>query len=198
MQDNKKILKIIIPVVAVVVIIESLVLVNDLKAKKVAINQKNNPVELREESVIDLNFMSETSSMMLGEKYKVELMMSPKSEKMIDSISSYIKYDKDAFEVSELTYDERLPAATFSKISSDKGLIVGTFMITDPNGMRIEPGNNLIVSRFYVTPKLVGEYSFEVDTGNLTKESVTMFIENASNKVLPFDSSKLNVIVSTQ
>jgi len=142
--------------------------------------------------------MAETNNMEIGKKYKVELMMSPKEEKMIDSISSYIKYDKSAFDVSELAYDERLPAATFSKISSDNGLIVGTFLITDPNGMKIEPGNNLTVASFYVIPKLTGEYSFEVDTGNLTKESVTMFIENASNKVLPFDSNKLNVSVSTQ
>jgi hypothetical protein len=35
-MENNKILKIIIPVVAVIVIIESLVLVKDLKAKKVS------------------------------------------------------------------------------------------------------------------------------------------------------------------
>lgn len=194
MQDNNKILKIIIPVVLIVVIIEVLVLTKDLKAKKASVEvSKNKTEEVAVVPVVDLKFATDSELMNVGSKYGVELMMSLRESKNLDSISSYIKYDKTAFEVSNLSFDSKLPTATFAKISSDNGLIVGTFMITEASGMKVETSDEMVIAKFDVIPTKEGEFTFEVDTGNLTKESVTMIIDTASKRPLPFVSNKLKI-----
>ena len=203
MNENKNILKLVIPVVAIIVIFESVVLVNDLLKKKEAVTQGTGVNQMvvdvtNNKPVLDLIFGTESKQMVVGKTYPVELNMLANTIKSVDSMSLYINFDQTAFEVTNLTFDNRLPKPSFSKISTQKNLIVVNYFVQDQSGYKIILNNTVALARFNVKPKKVGSFNFEINTGIADKESATMFIENATGKVLPFSSNKLTVTNSAK
>jgi hypothetical protein len=208
MKENE-ILKIFIPLVAVVVIIESVILVQNLnkpsqslKVKEVTqqnvteTNEAGNSAQTQQSApaVMDLIFGISSKDMKVGNSYNVEVNMVGKSDFALDAIDLYVKYDSSAFTVSNLTFQNDLKP-TFNKVSPQNDLIVSNFLISEPTGIKIANGSSRTVMKFNVVPKKAGNFSFEIASGNSDKESVTMFIENATSKILSFSSNKLNVNV---
>ena len=197
MNENKNILKLVIPVVAIIIIIESVVLVNDLLKKKQLVTQvpvpQNKVVVDNVKSSLDLVFGTSSKEMVIGKSYPVELNMISSMTKSLDAMSLYIKYDKTAFDVTNLTFDSKLPKPNFSKISTQTNLIVMNYLIQESAGYKVGVNNALALAKFNVKPKKAGSFTFEINTGIEDKESATMFIENATGKVLPFSSNKLTV-----
>lgn len=199
MNENKNILKLVVPIVAIIIIFESVVLVKDLTKKKQAIVPENTSTEItvnNTQPVFELVFGTENKEMKVGETYQVELNVLSKADYFVDSMGIYLNYDSSAFEVSNLTYDEKLPKPDFSKISESKNLVVVNYLIQDSIGYKLNAGNIVALAKFKVKPLKPGVFDFEVNTGKEDKESATMFIENASGKVLPFSSNKLTITSS--
>ncbi|HOZ81018.1 MAG TPA: hypothetical protein PK370_02235 [Candidatus Woesebacteria bacterium] len=194
-MENKKYLKFLIPLVAVVVIIESVILIGRSSANKKVVVDNNKPVEV-ETKVVDLKLESATNELKMNGTATVNLLMSMKEKKSLDSLAYYVKYDPTAFEVTNLKLSDRLPKPTFSKVSTNKSMIVANFMVADQKGLSLSDKEKLTVMSFDITAKKTGKFNFEISSGNEAKESVTMFVENATSKVLPYSSNQLTINVS--
>ncbi len=205
MKDNE-ILKLFIPLVAVVVIFESVLLVSKLTNKtpsvprtvnNVSVNEAGSSAQVSENKpvALDLLFGTKTKEMKVGQSYAVEVDMLGKDNYSFDGADLYVKYDPSAFNVSNLSFDSKIPKPTFSKVSQQKGMVVANYLFPSQNGYRIAKNEFASVMKFDVTPKKLGNFDFEITTGNQDKESATMFIESVTSQALPFSSNKLNVNV---
>jgi hypothetical protein len=204
-MKEKKFMGIIIPVVAILVILESVVLVNSLEQKgrqQVKIDNSINVVDkvvendkVEEPATLELIFGTPNKTLSVGKKYPIELNLISKTTQSLDTAEIYIKYDPTAFVVSRLTFESKLTKPTFSKISEKQSVIVVNYLISEKNGVKLSASEILPLIKFDVVPKKTGDFEFEISTGNENKESVTMFIENATGKNLTYSSNKLDVQV---
>jgi len=195
-MNQNKFIKYIVPVVAVLVLFESVVLISNL-AKNKTDPGRMEPVTEEEvmEAAFDLAVKTETDEMVIGNESVVEVEAMTVTERSLDSVNVYVKYNPAAFDITGMTFGERMPEPTFAKASDVKGMVVVNFLISQQEGLRVEAGENLALVKFTVVPKMTGKYEFEISSGEEQKESVTMFVENATSEILPFTSSKLTVNV---
>lgn len=209
MKKENKIIRFLIPVVAVVVMGESIMLISNLNSKNTAktvandsqavvspivtgTDQVSNQKPVYEVAVVS----SPAGEMKLNQTSSVEVKALGDADESLDSINVYLKYDPTAFVISGLSYDKKLPAPTFSKVSSTTGLVVVNFLISAPSGLKVNAGEELSLMKFSAKPIRTGDFTFEVSTGSEMKEAATMFVQNATSKVLPFTSNKLTITVS--
>jgi len=198
MKENN-LIKVLIPLVAVVVVFESIVLVTSLdKGTKstVSSNQATNSAQtlVSEVAPIELVFATDTQEMKIGKAYTVSLNMTGKEDKKLDGIDLYVKFGPNLVNITGLNFPNKtLGQPVFSKVSTLKNVVVASFLVSDKQGFAINKDelNNLM--EFKVTPKKIGKIDFEVSTGSDSKESVTMFVENSTGKVLNFSSNKLEI-----
>lgn len=202
MKENK-LIKFLIPLIAAVVVFESIILVTNLDKNK-GVGDKNNSSatesaqiaeEVVENPVMDLIFSTDVKEMKVGKTYKVTLNLLPKEDRKVDGIETYIKYDIEGLKLSNLIPAAGLQKPTISQIDTEKGVIKNIVLIDDKEGLAITDGELLPILTFSVTPKKEGEYSFELSTGNESKDFVTLVVENASAKPLPWVGNKLDVNV---
>jgi len=203
---NMKYIKVLIPIVAVLVIAESVVLLSNIaKRAKVTTDlprtvltpAKTPTVSTPVSEEVDFNvvFGTEQVQMQVGKLSKVQVNLLAKKTRSVDSLNLYVKYDPKVFNITNLIFDSRLPKPTFSKVSTAKGMIVVNYLVSETAGMKINEGDSLALIKFDATPKMVGDYSFEISSGNEANESATMFVENATVKALPYSGNKLTVNV---
>lgn len=202
-KQSKSWLSKLIPVVAILVLAESLMLImklNDTKSGSVGnVANETMPTETispENETSYAVAIVPESEEMTLGKTQAIEVKAMANDERSLDSINVYLAYDPEAFTVSNLTFDSKLPKPTFSKISDTKGLIVATYLISEADGLKVDRGEELSLMKFTVKPLKEGNFNFEISTGNDSQESATMFVESATSKVLPFSSNKLTVTVT--
>ncbi len=202
-KDN--IFKFLIPLVAVVVILESVVIVTGMANKKdVAVVDKNESVPSEsvkktevKGAVAELVFSLDNKSLKVGQKYTVTVGGYAKKEFSVDGIDLFVKYDKDSFDVSGLSFnDTGMGKPTASKVSKDKGLVLVNYWISDPKGYAFVTDKLVNLVTFTVTPKKEGSFNFEIATGSADGTSDTMIVEKGTSKVLPFASNQLTVNVS--
>lgn len=203
MKEKKDILKTLVPVIAVIVLAESVMLILSLNRKTVNTINLGQPqgvspaiTQTITQPVYHLTVSTAIKELQLNKTGIVEVKAVGNEDKNLDSISVYLKYNPDAFEISSLTFDKKLPVPAFSKISQTKGVVVATFLITEAKGLKVKQGEELTLMKFNIKPIKTGNFDFEISTGNEAKESVTMLVENATSKVVPFSSDKLTISVS--
>lgn len=202
MKENN-ILKIVVPVIAVLVIFESVMVVSNLSNRGGQTGAGITPVITQvptevgiSETPINLVFGTENKEMKIGKTYTIELNLLSRVNYALDAIDLYVKYDPLAFKVENLIFGSGLPKPTFSKVSEPKGLIVSNFLINEQGGLKIITNEVVPVIKFDVTPRRVGDFVFQINELQDQKESATLFIENSTSKVLPFLSNKLNIKVT--
>lgn len=203
-MDKNKVLKYLIPVIAVVVLIESVVLISKLNERTtvqtqpetVAKTEAEPEQEVKTENPLyEMMLSSDKENIRLGEKAIITVKMKALSTKSVDAINAYLKYDSAGFEVDKLSFDGKLPKPTFEKISTLRSMVVVNFLITEPKGLVINEDETISIMKFEVEPKMTGTFDFEISTGDDLKESVTMIVENSTGKALPYVSNKLTVNV---
>lgn len=202
MKKENKVVMFLVPVAAVIVLAESLMLISNLssnnKVSKVAMTPTVVPavtVEATRSAVYAVT-VAGAKEMKLNQTGAIEVQAAGNVDESLDSVNVYLKYDPTAFEISNLTFDAKLGTPTFSKVSQTTGLLVANFLISAPAGLKVSGGEVLSLMKFNVKPIKTGVFSFEVSTGNGNKEAATMFVENTTSKILPFTSSNLAVNVS--
>ena len=202
MNKENNLLKFLIPIIAVVVVFESILLVTNLdkgvKTNGDTDNTATNSALIQnqvEEPVIDLVFATASKEMKIGKTYKVELNLMGKQELMVSGIETYIKYDPNLVTVSGLISNNKLPKADVSLIDNKNGVIKNVILVPVENklGYKLEQDKVNLVLSFNVIPKKEGVTSFEISSGNANKEFVTMIVENTTVKALPFSGNKLEV-----
>jgi hypothetical protein len=189
---NNKIIKILIPIVAVVIIFESIFLVSSLKNNNDIVSDTKVEVEKTVEPLVSLNLSSEVEEMQVGESYEVALNFIPKEDLNLNSLELFVKYDKEIVTISDLVYNEEIPTPDFTKVSDKKDVIVSNFYFKDTKGIAFKKDNDVNVLTFSVTPIKAGETSFEISNGDSEGDSITIFIDKTKD-VLPFTSNKLSI-----
>jgi hypothetical protein len=204
-MNENKIVNLLIPIIAIVVVFESVVLVGNLnkgidtsKETPTTAKEATSSTEIKEEEkpIVDLIFATSTKEMKVGKTYKVELSMIAKEDRNADALENYIKYDSEAFGISGLTLNSELPKPSVNKVDTESGLIKSVVLIEKKAGFSLSKDMAIPVLSFNVTPKKEGNFSFEIGTGNEDKKFVTMIVETITSKVIPFTSNKLEVNVT--
>ena len=132
----------------------------------------------------------------MGESYVVRLSVVPKVDVGVDALNVFVNYDPFGFRVSGLAGGEALPEPNVLLDSKKKpGLLVANYYISQQGGYELVTGESVQVMSFVVEPLKVGGYDFKVADGQMDKESVTMFVETKTGKVLPVESNNLEVEV---
>lgn len=155
------------------------------KGKQITVVNKTTTepsVEVRKEAVVAFNWV-ETG------KNKVVLEMTAKQKAAIDAIDLYIGYKN--MKVNSATNAGELVKPTFSKISTEKSLVVMNYLISETGGLVLEAGQKVKVVELEVSPKSSGSPELFVD-------GKTQVVENGSAKVLPFNSQNLIINSSSE
>lgn len=181
-MKKNKILLILIPLVAVVIIIESVIFLSRSTTKK-------GPQLLKEGSKTPVSLSWKANSEVeTGKGEEVVLSMASEKNVAIDAVDLYIKYDPTKVTVDNVTFDAKFIKPSFNKISQEKGLVVVNYLVSAPKGFELKAGAGIDLARLKVSYQSEGEAGFEVGEG-------TLVVENGSAKVLPFNSSNLIVKV---
>ena len=184
-MKKNKILLTLIPVLAIVIIIESVIFLSR-PTKKIG------PQLLKVGSNIpvSLNWKAD-KEVVIGRSDEVILNMTTEKDVAIDAVDLYIKYDPALVTISDLSFDGDFVAPSFSKISQEKGLVVVNYLVSAPKGFNLKVGGGIDLARFKVNYISEGEVSFGIGEG-------TLVVENGSASVLPFSSDGLTVKVVSE
>jgi len=201
-MNKKDYVKFLLPLVAVVVIVESVILLTGLEKRQVEVkevSEKRVPVVVPEkeakEPALALSFATETRKMEVGNVYQVEVNVTGLEAVGLDSVELYVSYDPEAVVVDSLVFSTDLPKPVFSKISDKQKVVVVNYLVLEDGGFEIDEGAVVSLMSFEVEPLKSGVFDLGFATGEGEQDSVTMFIESQTGEALPFSVSKLNVEV---
>ena len=204
MKENK-LIKILIPVIAVLVVFESVMLVSnlekdtksnnlnegDLNNKEVVENNK------AEEPVADFIWESESLEMKVGKSYNVTLNLLGKKDLVLDSIETYINFDPKLVTVSKLVTNKDTGEDLKPKIDSKTGLITSILWNEEQGtGYKTKKGEPVKVLSFVVTPKVEGKIDFNLSTSMTDNKFATIIVETNTSKSLAYSSNKLEINVT--
>ena len=201
-MNKKSIIRILIPLLAVVVVAESVVLVSKLDSGNAVEVNKDMPSEVtpaqgkEQQPVADFVFETETREMKVGKSYKVTLSLVGKEEVVLNAIETYVKYDPEMLAVSNLVFGDGLPVFTDkSKIDSDVGM-VNSIVLWENEGETylVEPNKVTVVLSFMVTPIVEGETEISLfDGGEDPLRYPALLVESGTSDELLFLSNKLEI-----
>jgi hypothetical protein len=200
---NNKITSILIPVVAIIIIFESIMLVSNLDKSGTSskVVSTVTPVITQTEvvnntPVVDLNFTTDTNEMKVGKSYKVVLNLTPKQDLKLNALDLFVKYDPESFTVSNLISNKEIQKPDLIKVSDKKDVIATSFLFNNKDGQAFTKDTQTSVLTFNVVPKKVGAAVLEISTGDSAGDSVTMFVDKVTSKSLLFSSNRLEVNVA--
>ncbi len=202
-MNKDKLVKILVPVVAVIVIIESIVLIPSLGGQnnsETSVTEETSEVtpstEQERSPVADFVFSTDSKEMKVEKSYKVVLNLTGKEDFATDAIETYVSYDPKKVTISGLTQGKNFPVKTVLKSDNNTGLISSVFLVdvSDKNGYQVKSGEVKEIISFMVTPKVEGEFSLSlVDGEGETGKLVTVLPETGTSDQLPFNTNTLDV-----
>ena len=205
MTDKKNLLTIGLVIVAILVIVEAVMLIDNITKTKAGITTAPTDggvaktAEVKAPPELTMSISADKTEVTVGQPVTVTVNLTDKSTHKIDGIEAYVKYDVNAFDVSEMGYSDKLPRPDVAMNSTKKGLVLVNYLISSPADGYTLDASGLKVLSFVATPKAVGEYSFEINTSNENAESVSIVAEHAQKgdvpKSLPLASNKLTIRV---
>ena len=195
---NNKIIKMLVPIIAVVVIFESVVLVSNLEKNTTAtvVSDVTPIVTVTEEKKVnafDVNFSTDETQMKVGKKYKVSVKLVPKNNYSLNALDLYVKFDPAMATISNLVSSKDLATPDLIKVSDKKDVVAMNYLFTNKEGVAFTKDKEVVLLTFTVTPKVAGSSSFEISTGDSEGDSVTMFVDKNTSEGLFFTSNKLEV-----
>ncbi|MFA6368749.1 MAG: hypothetical protein WCX20_00015 [Candidatus Shapirobacteria bacterium] len=201
MEKNNALFRIFIPIIAVIIIFESVMLVSGLEKSTVQVKESTNSASIEKQEVktkdaFEVTFVTDSTEMKVGKNYTVKLQALVKEKRTLDAIDISVKYDAKNLEVTNLIFDEKLQEPIVGKAIKEDGMIVVKYIIETKQGITFNLNDMVSLLSFDVKAKQAGVYEFEIATGNEDKKFDTMFIENTTVKALPFTSNKLEINVT--
>lgn len=209
-NKGKNIFSYLIPVVAVVIIVESVMVVSGLVKKNQGVDidpslfmtENNEVVDKVVEDMGDAKanfvFSVDSKEMVVGQSYVVGLDLLPKENFVADAVDVYVSYDSEAFDVSGLIEGEDMPKAASMRVSDKRNLVLANFWFTDVEGYAFEESKPVSLLNFKVTPKKTGNYDFNISKGGQEELGITRIVVGQEDMVssLAFSSDKLIVIIN--
>jgi len=200
MEKKNNIIRTFIPIIAVIIIFQSVMLVSGLEKNNKTTQNLNQTTEIKNDEItvnnfLDLVFLTDSKEMSVGENYKIDLQALVKEKSTLDAIDIAIKYNADNLEITELVFDKNLPEPFIGQIIKEEGIILVKYLIETKQGMTFNVNDVVSLVSFNVKAKMIGSFELEIATGNEDKKFATLFTETASVKALPFSSNKLEINV---
>lgn len=161
-----------IVLVSIVIIVESVLLLSNNQNKK----QNVEPVKVVTTEEVK-NVEPVISFTWLDDGKKAVLQMSSKKSVAIDAIDLYIAY-KDV-KINSVTNMGDLPKPSFSKVSTEKSLVVMNYLIPEAEGFKLEAGKTISVAELDFTV-------LNAETVQISIDPKTQVVENGTVKVLPY------------
>lgn len=190
----------LIPVIAVIVIFESVVLVSNLEKNTTLtvvsdITPTVTVTEKKKINAFDVNFLTDETQMKVGKKYKVSVNLVPKDGYNLNALDLYVKFNPTLVTISNLVSSKDLANPDLIKVSDKKDVVAMNYLFTDKEGVAFTKDKEVVLLTFTVTPKAAGNSSFEISTGDSEGDSVTMFVDKNTSEGLLFTSNKLDVLL---
>lgn len=196
-MKKENLMKILIPVVSVIVVVESVVLVSNLNKGVSNVETDsigNEEVEVVKEPVADFMFETETKEMKVGKSYKVSLNLVGKKDVVLDAVEAYVKYDPEKLTVSKLASGEGMPELVKkSGIDTKTGEVSALLWWDIGKYYNVKTDGIDTLVTFMVTPRVEGMTELDLVTSVGDKESVTMMVESSTSEELAFLSNKLEI-----
>lgn len=204
-MNKEKIMKILIPLLAVVVVLESVILIPKLTNNKISDEVVDNgsdvgtgDVEESRQSVADFVFTTDSKEIKVGKSYKVVLNLVGQEKFAIDGLEAYVKYDPSLVTVASLKAGTKLPKETVLSNDTTAGVLKSVFLVSleDKAGFQVAADSTTEVLSFMITPKSEGKISFDLISEGETKEINSLLVETGTSDELPFTSNKLDINVT--
>lgn len=161
-----------IVIISLVIIVESIMLISNNKNKKQVVVEEQTPMVsevVKKEPVIEFVWVDE------GAKKVLE--MRSKKTVAIDAIDLYISYKGATINSVKNAGD--LPEPSFSKISTEKSLVVMNYLISEAEGFSMAYNQVIRIAELDIT-------SIEGMMPELSIDPKTQVVENGTAEVLPY------------
>lgn len=194
-QTKNKWMIVIIPVVAVVVILEAVVLVSGMMSKTKGqsggkmTGSTTVPVEAR------MRVTSDKEEVAVGESGEVAVVFVDEVGHRIDGIQLYVTYDPEFFEVTDLRAGDGLGRPKLMTVSPKKKMIAVMYLVEAPEGLEVEKGGKVEVLTFKFKALKAGVGAFEVNTGTDGDDLITRVAETKTSRAVSFSGDKLVIKV---
>jgi hypothetical protein len=206
MKENK-LVKILIPIIAVIVVFESVMLVSNLEnspknnnlVDETNVGEKAiNKTEV-EESVADFIWETDSLEMKVGKTYNITLNLLSKKDLVLDSVETHVYFDPKLVTLSKLVTNKEIgEELKATGIDNKTGLVSGVLWSGDDKGVGYEAknGKSVEVLSFMVTPVAEGKVEFDLSTSTVDKKFASIIVETNTNKPWAYSSNKLEINVT--
>ncbi len=168
MNNKKDIFKILLPILAVVIVVESVVVVSRLSKKDSSmpdLSQIDYQASDTEEDLgpvkATVGLTTDSANFKVGEKYTVTMSVTPLEDMKLDAIDVLVSYDTKKAVVTSLTEEDGFKAT--SKLVSDKtGSVVANFWSMDAAGYALTGGQATKLLSFSVEPLVAGDIELKI------------------------------------
>lgn len=203
MKENK-LIKILIPVIAVIVVFESIVLVSNLNNSPLNTNELEEENEMLEqkdvvEPVADFIWETDSLEMKVGKTYNVTLNLLSKQDLVLDSVETHVYFDPKMATVSKLVTNKEIGEELKSAgVDNKTGLIESILWYGEEKGVgfKSKKEDTVKVLSFMVTPKLEGKLDFDLSTSMTDTKLATIIVDTNTGKALAYLSNKLEINVT--
>jgi len=191
----------ILILVAVVVILESVVLIGGLGKKEAVVTEKTGTesgkvavtASKSQPAEVAWVLQSESLTMKLEKKYLVTVSLLPKKNLAIDGVEVFVKYPVEQVTVTGMKDGNGMPKSVTNMVSEKTSTLIGKYMIVGAP-LQLVKNQPVEVLSFEVQPTKVGTFDLEISTGKELKETTTLIAENTSARVIPYESNKLTIV----
>lgn len=186
MNNKSNLFKVLIPILAVVIIFESVVVVSRLVSKKpVMVADEESEIastkEEQPEANIAFEFKTSNNEMAVGSEYNVVLSMALAEDVRLDAIDLLLSYDPSKMTVTSLSEAGKI-VATSKRISEKSGSIVANFWSMDEAGYVYNRGESVDLISFTVKPIVTGE--MEISVVEKSELGSTKLVSTAGEQVV--------------
>jgi len=193
-QTKNNWIKFVMPVVAVAVILEAIVLISGMAGKQSRLQNisgglKTVPAAVATEAKIDL--VADKTEVEVGGEGNVEVFLGDELGHQVDGVQLYVTYDPEVLELSDLVAGEKLGEPKLMMVSPKKKIAAVMYLVEDEQGLTIGKGERLSLLKFKYLAKGTGDGVLEVRVGGDGDELVTRVAETKTSRAVPFSSNKL-------
>lgn len=201
MKENK-IIKILIPIVALIVVFESVMLVSNLDKntapiEEVRVEKQTTEKKIVEEPVADFIWETDSLEMEVGKTYNIALNLLSKQDLSLDSVETHIYFDPKLVSVSKLETNKKIGEVLKpTGIDNIKGFVRAILWKNpDEAAFDSKKGETVEVLSFMVTPKIEGKLQFNLSTSMTDDKLASIIVDSNTAKPLAYFSNKLEINV---
>lgn len=182
----------IIPVLALLVIMESVLIVQRVSDKKKGITPESVTGEVEQEKVIMISFSGD-QEIEMGKEGQVTVKAAPLKNLNLDGADILIEYDPAYLEVLGTSPTDKFTYTARNWIEPEKKRVLVTMLETElPEGLALTAGEEINLLTISLKSVKSGETTLKVING---EDSGTGFTENGTAKRLPFSAEDFEIVI---